>query len=74
MATPPSAQPLVNIDGQSTHYLREQLISEITRLERALEQLRTGDNNRDYSLQQTYREMIHSRREMLASLPLRHYA
>ncbi|MYM63680.1 hypothetical protein [Pseudomaricurvus sp. HS19] len=69
MATHPTAQPLVNIDHQSTHYLREQLISEITRLERQLEQLRVGDNNRDYSLQQTYREMIHSRRGMLASLP-----
>jgi hypothetical protein len=64
-----TAAPLVNIDNQASVALCEQLICEITRLERLLEQLRCGDNSRDYSLQQTYREMIYSRKEMLANLP-----
>ena len=65
----PQAATLVNVDRQNTQVMREQLIREITRLERQLEQLKISDDNRDFSLQQTYREMIHSRREMLGSLP-----
>ena len=65
----PQAATLVNVDRQNTQVMREQLLREITRLERQLEQLKISDDNRDFSLQQTYREMIHSRREMLGNLP-----
>lgn len=65
----PSATALVNVDNQNTQVLRQQLIREITGFERQLEQLKINDENRDFSMQQTYREMIHSRREMLTSLP-----
>lgn len=67
-----STAKLVNVDSHNTNLLREQLIREITGLERQLEQLKISDNNRDFSLQQTYREMIHSRRGMLTSLPSEH--
>lgn len=64
-----AAPKLVNVDDQNSIIMREQLIREITGLERQLEQLKTGDGDRDFSLQQTYREMIQSRRGMLTSLP-----
>lgn len=60
---------LVNVDSRYSHHMREQLIREITNLERQLEQLKIGEDNHDISLQQTYREMIQSRRGMLSTLP-----
>ena len=66
----PQTTTLVNVDNQHSQLMRERLAQDITRLERQLEQLKTSDNNRDFSLQQTYREMIHSRREMLIALPM----
>jgi len=65
----PQATTLVNVDNQNSQLMKERLMHDITRLERKLEQLKISDDNRDFSLQQTYREMIHSRREMLGSLP-----
>lgn len=49
--------------------LREHLISEITHLERQCEQLRRESDSVDFSMLQTYKEMIHSRKELLAGLP-----
>lgn len=60
---------LVNVDVHYSYHMREQLIREITNLERQLEQLKIGEDNHDISLQQTYREMIQSRRGALSSLP-----
>ncbi len=65
----PQATTLVNVDQQNSQNLRQKLLCEITRLERQLEQLKINDTNRDFSQQQTYREMIHSRKEMLTTLP-----
>ncbi len=65
---------LVNMDTQGMDIMRERLLGDIKRLERLLEQLRCGDDSQDYSLQQTYREMIYSRRKMLNGLPIRHSA
>lgn len=64
-----STAHLLDLDNGSNHFLREQLTQDITRFERLLEQLRVGDNNQDFELQQAYLDMIHSRREMLANLP-----
>lgn len=64
-----SAPRLVNVDAHHSHAIREQLIREITSLERELEQLKIGEDNHNISLQQTYREMIQSRRGALSSLP-----
>ena len=63
------ATRLVNVDNGNSTSIREQLMREITTLERKLVQLKTLDGGIDYSLAQTYREMIHSRREMLATMP-----
>lgn len=60
---------LVNVDGANANQLRDKLEREIKGLERKLEQLRLGEGRIDYSLEQTYREMIHERREMLLSMP-----
>ena len=64
-----SIPKLVEVDTQNASALREQLLREITELERQLEQLKIGDDNRNFSLQQTYREMIQCRRGMMSSLP-----
>lgn len=65
-----AATSLVNVDDHNSSVMREQLIREITGLERRLEQLKISDGLVDFSLEQTYKEMIHSRREMLTSLPM----
>lgn len=69
MGHPQMTASLVNVDNQNSQLMRERLMQDITRLERKLEQLKISDDNRDFSLQQTYREMIHSRREMLIAIP-----
>ncbi len=69
MGHPQMTASLVNVDNQNSQLMRERLMHDITRLERKLEQLKISDDNRDFSLQQTYREMIHSRREMLTAIP-----
>ena len=60
---------LVEANHQNTHALREHLLGEITSPGRKCEQLQTESDHVDQSMVQTYKEMIHSRREMLAGLP-----
>lgn len=64
-----SAVALVNVDTMNSSLLRDRLLQEVTRLERDLEQLQRNDRSVDRSLEQTYREMIHSRKELLATIP-----
>lgn len=64
-----STVPLVNVDTINSNLLRDRLLQEVTRLERDLEQLQRNDRSVDRSLEQTYREMIHSRKELLATIP-----
>ena len=52
-----------------TGLLKEQLVREITSLERLRENVNLADNTVDFSMIQTYKEMIHCRREMLNGLP-----
>lgn len=59
----------VGVSFQSINRVKEQLIREITNLERQLEHMRINDDTIDFSMVQTYKEMIHSRREMMAHLP-----
>lgn len=56
-----------NLKG--TGPLREKLVGEITRFERQLDALKGSDEPVDFSMLQTYKELIHSRREMLNQLP-----
>jgi len=58
-----------NAHLSGTDKLREQLISEITRFERQLASLKGADQPVDFSLIQTYKELIHARRELLDRLP-----
>ena len=59
----------VGIGFNSTSLLKDQLIREITDLERQRDGVRLVNNTVDFSMLQTYKEMIHSRREMLSDLP-----
>ena len=59
----------VGIEFNSTSLLKEQLIREITSLERQRDNVRLVNNTVDFSMLQTYKEMIHCRREMLSGLP-----
>lgn len=60
----------VGINFNSTEPMREQLIREITSLERQLEHLRLSDSNTvDFSMLQTYKELIQCRKGMLNDLP-----
>lgn len=52
-----------------TERLREKLVGEITRFERQLGALKGGEGPVDFSLMQTYKELIHARRQMLDQLP-----
>lgn len=60
---------LVNVDKHHTVLLQEQLVREITGLERRLEQMQREQFNVDFSMTQTFKEMIHSRRALLGHLP-----
>ncbi len=60
---------LVNVDNLNTNIMREKLVREITGLERDLQRLALSDDAIDFSMEQTYREMIHERREMLLAIP-----
>lgn len=62
---PETGQPMY---WSGTTQLREQLLSEICVLERQREQLEQVDGTMDFSLQQTCREMIHSRRVLYRQL------
>ena len=58
-----------NAHLSGTDKLREQLINEITRFERQLVNLKGADQSVDFSLIQTYKELIHARKELLDRLP-----
>jgi len=60
---------LVNVDKHHTVLLQEQLVREITGLERRLEQMQREQYSIDHSMTQTFKEMIHSRRALLGRLP-----
>lgn len=52
-----------------TEQLQEQLLAEITRFERQLGSLKLNDDSVDFAMIQTYKELIHSRKNMLNQLP-----
>jgi len=54
---------------RGTDQLREKLMGEITRFERQLDALKGSEEAVDFSMLQTYKELIHSRKEMLDQLP-----
>ncbi len=56
-------------EQNDTSILKQQLVREITCLERQLERIRMRDQFADEVTLQTYEEMIESRRKMLYNLP-----
>ena len=54
-----------------TEALRDQLVAEITEYERQQASLKMNGNHVNFSMIQTYKELIHARREMLSRLPPR---
>ena len=58
-----------SVEQNDTSILKQQLVREITCLERQLERIRMRDQFADDATLQTYEEMIESRRKMLYNLP-----
>lgn len=66
---PPSRREThADVRLQNIQAVKEQLLKEIIELESQLDRLKTSGNPLDLSLVQTYREMIHSRRQFFAEL------
>ncbi len=61
--------PFLGAEQNDTSILKQQLVREITCLERQLERIRLRDHFADDVTLQTYEEMIESRRKMLHNLP-----
>jgi hypothetical protein len=59
----------VNLDR--TENLRDKLVAEITEYQRQEAGLKLTGNAVNFSMIQTYKELIHARREMLQQLPPR---
>ncbi|SEA14274.1 hypothetical protein [Microbulbifer marinus] len=59
----------INISETEIRRLRQQLETEITWLQRQMEELGGADSELDISLLQTYKEMIFSRRALLGRMP-----
>ncbi|MBC6906416.1 hypothetical protein DWB84_13215 [Saccharophagus sp. K07] len=62
-------QNVSGIDSHDTSILKQQLVREITCLERQLERIRMREDFATDATLQTYEEMIESRRKMLYNLP-----
>ena len=60
-----AAKPL---DPSRCHHLKEQLLHEIQALEEQLLLLKQSADSIDFSMQQTCREMIHSRQRLFRKL------
>lgn len=64
-----SATSMLVAERNNNSILKQQLVREITCLERQLERIRLRSDLADDSTLQTYEEMIESRRKMLHNLP-----
>lgn len=62
-------QSALGVNYHPTEQLQEQLIAEITTFERQLDSAEMRGELEDFSMIQTYKELIHSRRTMLDQLP-----
>ncbi|HUH38885.1 MAG TPA: hypothetical protein VL027_13160 [Spongiibacteraceae bacterium] len=66
---PPSRwETLAGVRLQNTEPVKEQLLQELIELESQLAHLKDANGRHDFSLVQTYRDMIHSRRVMFHQL------
>ncbi len=65
----PSRVSHVGVNFNNTVFLKAQLENEITKLERQLQHLRSSGDGANFSMLESYKEMIGSRKGMLADLP-----
>lgn len=61
----------VGVNLSHTEDLRDKLVAEITEYERQQAALKLNDDTVNFSMIQTYKELIHARRSMLQHLPPR---
>lgn len=61
--------PHINMSESEIRRLRRQLETEITWLQRQMEEMGGSESDLDISLRQTYKEMIFSRRALLGRIP-----
>jgi hypothetical protein len=59
----------VGVTFNNTIFLKARLNDEIVKLERQLNDLRSGEDASNFGLVQSYKEMIYSRKGMLSDLP-----
>jgi len=64
----PPASTFVNVNDSHSNELIQKLIQEISQLEHKLSQLHSDKQSVDFSMEQTYKEMLHSRKGMLGEL------
>ncbi|MDQ2076063.1 hypothetical protein [Marinimicrobium sp. ABcell2] len=62
-------QNALGVNFNPTEQLQEKLIAEITGFERQLDSTDLHEQSVDFSMIQTYKELIQSRRSMLEKLP-----
>ena len=66
---PPSRrETLAGVRLQNVEAVKQRLLEEIIELESQLDKIKSSINPLDLSLVETYREMIHSRRQFFAEL------
>jgi len=58
----------VGVNFNNTTFLKAQLEEEITKLERQLHHMHTDQDGANFAMLESYKEMIHSRRDMLQDL------
>ena len=61
----------VPLDEKRREQLRQQLSTEIAKLERSLEKIKASRSNVDFSMIQSYKELIACREQMLKSIGLK---
>lgn len=62
----------VDVNTSRADLLRDKLLREISDYERQLAELKLNGNHVDFTMIQTYKELINARRDMLKRLPV-HY-
>lgn len=64
-------QPHTGLSISDTNALKEKLVREMLELDKQRQELEIGASEMDFSMVQTYKEMIHSRRMLLDKLNTR---
>lgn len=63
------AQPVTGLNSHNTNALKEKLVKEMLELNKQRQEMEIGgEGGMDFSMAQTYKEMISSRRNMLSQL------